>query len=59
MRLSPREVDKLVIAQVGWLAQKRLASGCRLNQVESTALIASQLHELCRTGKHIAPHWDE
>jgi len=39
-----------VIAQVGWLAQKRLANGVKLNQVEATGLIAAQLHELARTG---------
>jgi urease gamma subunit len=39
-----------VIAQVGWLAQKRLANGVILNQVEATGLIAAQLHELARTG---------
>ena len=50
MKLSPREIDKLVIAQVGWLAQKRLANGLQLNQVEATGLIAAQLHELVRTG---------
>lgn len=50
MKLSPRETDKLLLAQVGWLAQKRLANGVQLNQVEATALIASQLQELVRTG---------
>jgi urease len=35
---------------VGWLAQKRLANGIKLNQAEATALLASQLHELVRTG---------
>ena len=39
-----------MISQVGWLAQKRLANGVKLNQVEATGLIAAQLHELARTG---------
>ena len=51
MKLSPRETDKLLLAQVGWLAQKRLANGVQLNQVEATALIAAQLQELVRTGE--------
>jgi urease len=55
MKLSPREIDKLVISQVGWLAQKRLANGVQLNQVEATGLIASQLHELVRTGILLPP----
>ena len=37
---------------MGWLAQKRLANGIQLNQVEATALIASQLHEFVRTGSN-------
>jgi len=41
-----------VIAQVGWLAQKRLANGVKLNQVEAIGLIAAQLHELARTGNY-------
>jgi urease len=52
MKLSPRETDKLLLAQVGWLAQKRLANGVQLNQVEATALIAAQLQELVRTGEN-------
>ncbi|CAO3649571.1 unnamed protein product [Cunninghamella echinulata] len=50
MRLVPRELDKLVLHQVGELAQKRLARGLKLNQTEATALIASQLLELMRDG---------
>ncbi|EWC43887.1 urease [Drechslerella stenobrocha 248] len=50
MHLSPREIDKLLLAQVGQLAQRRLARGVRLNQVEATALIANNLHELIRDG---------
>ncbi|KAF9328393.1 hypothetical protein BG006_008398 [Podila minutissima] len=52
MKLVPRELDKLVLHQVGYLAQKRLARGLRLNQSEATALIASQLAELIRDGQH-------
>ncbi|KAJ3122560.1 hypothetical protein HK100_011918, partial [Physocladia obscura] len=52
MHLVPRELDKLVLHQVGVLAQKRLARGVRLNHSEACALIASQLLELIRDGKH-------
>ncbi|CAG8466194.1 324_t:CDS:2, partial [Acaulospora colombiana] len=50
MRLVPRELDKLVLHQVGFLAQKRLARGVKLNHTEATALIASQLIEFMRDG---------
>ncbi|CAG8495143.1 1648_t:CDS:2 [Ambispora leptoticha] len=50
MRLVPRELDKLILHQVGYLAQKRLARGVKLNHTEATALIASQLIEFMRDG---------
>jgi urease len=50
MRLVPRELDKLILHQVGYLAQKRLARGVKLNHTEATALIASQLIEMMRDG---------
>jgi len=52
MKLAPRELDKLILSQTGLLAQRRLARGCQLNITEATALIASQLHERIRDGKH-------
>ncbi|PGH00788.1 urease [Polytolypa hystricis UAMH7299] len=52
MQLIPKEIDKLVISQLGFLAQRRLARGVRLNHAEATALIASNLHELIRDGNH-------
>jgi urease subunit gamma/beta len=54
MHLSPRELDKLVLHQAGFLAQKRLARGLRLNHPESVALIATQLLEFIRDGKSVA-----
>ncbi|CAK4084729.1 unnamed protein product [Aphanomyces euteiches] len=54
MRLTPREVDHLVLHQAGFLAQKRLARGLRLNYVETVALIASQCLELIRNGDSVA-----
>ncbi|KAJ3712160.1 urease [Lentinula raphanica] len=52
MHLLPREEAKLLLHQAGFLAQKRLARGLRLNQTEATALIASQLQERIRDGEH-------
>lgn len=54
MRLSPREIDKLLLHNAGFLAQKRLARGLCLNYPESVALIATQLLELIRDGKSVA-----
>jgi len=54
MRLSPREIEKLILHNAGFLAQKRFARGLKLNYVESVALIASQLHEFIRDGLSVA-----
>ncbi|KAJ6144281.1 Urease [Penicillium chermesinum] len=52
MQLVPKELDKLTIAHLGFLAQRRLARGVRLNHAESVALISSVLHELIRDGHY-------
>ena len=54
MHLSPRELDKLMLHQAGFLAQKRLARGLRLNHPEAVALIATVLLEFIRDGKRVA-----
>src|SRR5271157_1184135 len=54
MRLSPREIEKLILHNAGFLAQKRYARGLKLNYVESVALIASQLLEFIREGHSVA-----
>ncbi|MDC3952447.1 urease subunit beta [Polyangium jinanense] len=53
MHLSPRELDKLLLHNAGFLAQKRLARGARLNVPESVALIATQLLEFIRDGRRV------
>ena len=58
MHLTPREIDKLILHQAGVLAQKRLARGLRLNYVEATALIATQLLEFIRDGRSVAELMD-
>src|SRR6267154_955149 len=54
MHLSPREIDKLLLHNAGFLAQKRLARGLRLNHPEAVALIATVLLEFIRDGKTVA-----
>jgi urease gamma subunit len=46
--------DKLALHQAGYLAQKRLARGLRLNYPEAVALIATQILELIRDGRSVA-----
>src|SRR5579859_3154981 len=58
MHLTPREVDKLVLHGAGFLAQKRLARGLRLNQPEAVALIAAQILEFIRDGRGVAELMD-
>src|SRR5437763_7573642 len=58
MHLTPRDLDKLVLHQAGFLAQKRLARGTRLNHPEAVALIATQLLELIRDGRSVAELMD-
>ena len=54
LHLTPRELDHLKLAQVGQLAQRRLARGLRLNQPEAVALIAAQMLEFIRDGESVA-----
>jgi urease subunit gamma/beta len=58
MHLSPRDLDKLVLHQAGFLAQKRLARGVRLNHPEAVALIATVLLEFIRDGRTVAELMD-
>jgi urease subunit gamma/beta len=58
VRLTPQEVDKLVLHQAGVLAQKRLARGLRLNYPEAIALLATQLLEFIRDGKRVVELMD-
>jgi urease subunit gamma/beta len=58
MHLSPREIEKLLLHNAGFLAQKRLARGVRLNYPEAVALIATQLLEFIRDGKSVSDLMD-
>lgn len=59
MRLTPKEVEGLLVHQAGFLAQKRLARGVRLNHPEAVALIACQVQELARDGLTVADVTDK
>jgi len=58
MHLAPREIEKLMLHNAGFLAQKRLARGVRLNYPESIALIATQILESIRDGRSVAELMD-
>ncbi|MDB5331856.1 MAG: Urease subunit beta [Phycisphaerales bacterium] len=58
MHLSPRDVEKLMLHNAGFLAQKRLARGLRLNYPEAVALIAAQVLEFIRDGRPVAELMD-
>jgi len=51
MRLSPKEMEKLMLHTAGELAKQRKARGLKLNYVEAVALISSELLEYARDGK--------
>jgi urease subunit gamma/beta len=58
MHLTPHETDKLRLHQAGYLAQKRLARGLRLNYPEAVALISTQVLEFIRDGRSVAELMD-
>jgi len=58
MHLTPHELDKLTLHQAGFLAQKRLARGLRLNHPEAVALIATQILEFIREGRRVSELMD-
>lgn len=58
MHLSPRDLDKLLLHNAGFLAQKRLARGLRLNYPEAVALVATQLLEFIREGRRVSELMD-
>lgn len=54
MRLTPREIEKLMLHLAGELAAKRLKRGLKLNYPESIAYISAELMEKARDGKSVA-----
>src|SRR5580698_1723356 len=58
MHLSPRDIEKLMLHNACFLAQKRLARGLRLNYPEAIALIATQVLEFIRDGRSVSDLMD-
>ena len=53
MHLTPREAEKLLIYQIGDIAQKRKDKGLKLNHPESVAFISANALEGAREGKTV------
>jgi urease subunit gamma len=54
MHLTPREIDKLLIASAAELARKRRARGLKLNYPEAVSLITAELLEAIRDGRSVS-----
>jgi urease subunit gamma len=50
VRLTPTEIDRLLIFTAAELARRRLERGVRLNHPEAVALISSEIIEAARDG---------
>jgi len=54
MRLSPTDVDKLLLSVAAMVARDRRARGVKLNVPEATALLSSFVLEGARDGRTVA-----
>lgn len=54
MRLTPKEVERLILFSAAELARRRKTKGLRLNHPESVALISDEICEMAREGKSVA-----
>jgi urease gamma subunit len=54
MKLTPREMDKLMISVAAEVSRKRKAKGLRLNYVEAMAILTDYIIEGAREGKSVA-----
>jgi urease subunit gamma len=54
MNLTPRELDKLLIAMAAMVARRRLERGVKLNHPEAVALISDSVMEGARDGHSVA-----
>ncbi len=54
MRLSPTDVDKLLVSVAAMVARDRRARGVKLNVPEATALLSSFVLEGARDGRTVA-----
>ena len=53
MRLSPSDVDRLLVSMAAMVARDRRARGVRLNVPEATALLSSYVLEGARDGRSV------
>jgi urease subunit gamma len=54
MNLTPREIDKLLVAMAAMVARRRLERGVKLNHPEAVALITDAVLEGARDGHSVA-----
>ena len=54
MRLTAREVDKLLVFTAAELARRRRSRGLKLNHPEAVALISAELLEGIRDGRSVS-----
>ena len=54
MRLTEREIDKLLIFTAADVARRRRTRGLKLNHPEAVALITSEILEMIRDGSSVA-----
>jgi urease subunit gamma len=54
MNLTPRELDKLLVAMAAMVARRRLERGVKLNHPEAIALISDAVMEGARDGRSVA-----
>lgn len=54
MRLTPADLDKLLVSMAAMVARERRARGVKLNVPEATALLSSFVLEGARDGRSVA-----
>jgi urease gamma subunit len=54
MRLTPREIDKLLVFTAAEVARRRRGRGLKLNYPEATALISAEILEGIREGRSLS-----
>jgi urease gamma subunit len=54
MRLTPREIDKLLVFTAAEVARRRRARGLKLNYPEAIALITAEVLEGIRDGRSVS-----
>jgi urease gamma subunit len=54
MRLTPREIDKLLVFTAAEVARRRRARGLKLNYPEAAAFISAEILEAIRDGHSVS-----